>query len=151
MAGQSALNIVAPPSAGTEKPDSILPSPLRPTALDWIPGMANYRIHRMKDSAQESFRWAAHTGGLAVVKPKDYDPSGEEEEVEGDNPYEIWKRLSASRRPLRPGDLIEQLAEDPAAAPRMWIAKYIGFEPAQWFVPAPAPAEAVLATDENPA
>ncbi|HLH02169.1 MAG TPA: hypothetical protein VKX25_05330 [Bryobacteraceae bacterium] len=120
------------------------------TALDWIPGMANYRIHRMKDSPQENFRWAAHTGGLAVVKPKDYEQGGEEE-LKGDNPYEIWKRLSASRRPLRPGDLIEQLADDPAAAPRMWIAKYIGFEPAQWFVPAPAPVEAVLATDENPA
>jgi hypothetical protein len=110
--------------------------------------MAKYRIHRMKDSPRESFRWAAHTGGLAVVKPRDYEDG---EEVEGGNPYEIWKRMSDSPRPLHPGDLIERLEDDVSVPGAMWIAKYIGFEPAQWFVPAPVAVEAVLVTDENPA
>jgi len=110
--------------------------------------MATYRIHRMKDGPRESFRWAAHTGGHAVVKPKDYEGG---EEVEGGNPYEIWKRMSDSPQALHPGDLIERLEDDPAVPGPMWIAKYIGFEPAQWFVPAPVAVEPVLVTDENPA
>lgn len=96
----------------------------------------------MKDSPQETFRWAAHTGGLAVVKTKDYEAG---EEIEASNPYEIWKCLSASPRPLRSGDLIEQLVDDLSMPARMWITKYIGFEPAQWFVPAPIAAEALPA------
>ena len=90
--------------------------------------MPHYRVHRMKDAPRENFRWAPHTGGLAVAKPKDYDPS---EEIESDNPYAAWKELRADGRPLRPGDLLETLG----VAPQLQIAKYIGFEPAQWFVP----------------
>jgi hypothetical protein len=95
--------------------------------------MPHYYIHRMKEHAREHFRWAAHTGGLAIVKPKEYEPGGT---VEGANPYEIWKRMSASEAPLQPGDLLEGFTPDePEVARPMWIAKYIGFEPAQWFVP----------------
>jgi len=102
--------------------------------------MPHYRVHRIRDHAGESFRWAPHTGGLAIVKPRDYQPG---EEVEGANPYDIWKRLAATQDALRPGDLLESsTGPDQAAgsAHELWIAKYIGFEPARWFVPELRPA-----------
>lgn len=89
-----------------------------------------FRIHRMKDAPRESFRWAPHTGGVAVVKPKDYDADAE---VEGATPYAVWQLLRQSDRPLRAGDVLE----DPSGT--LQIAKYIGFERAQWWVPEPKP------------
>jgi hypothetical protein len=94
--------------------------------------MARYRIHRIKDSPKESFRWAAHMGGLAVVKPKDYDVSGEE--VEAVTPYAAWRSLASAGQPLCPGDLLEAVAADGSPGD-LQITKYIGFEPAKWFVP----------------
>ena len=99
--------------------------------------MAQYRIHRMKDTPRESFRWAAHTGGLAVVKPKAYQPGGE---VEAATPYAAWKQLSSEGTPLLPGDVLESIADDSSPG-ALQIAKYIGFEPAQWFVPEPKPED----------
>jgi len=94
-----------------------------------------YRIHRLKDSQKEHFRWAAHTGGLAIVKPKDYELGGE---VESQTPYSLWKELQDKEAklpesPLSPGDLLETVEIDGPG--RLFITKYIGFEPAQWFVP----------------
>ena len=66
--------------------------------------MAQYRIHRIKDTPRETFRWAAHTGGLAVVKPKDYEPDGL---IEAATTYAAWRLLQSEARPLRPGDLLE--------------------------------------------
>jgi hypothetical protein len=103
--------------------------------------MAHFRIHRMKDSPQENFRWAAHTGGLAMVKAKDYEMG---EEIEAGNPYEIWKRLADAGRALRPGDVLESVDAEQHSSGEMWIVKYIGFEPAQWFVPAPGPVAAQM-------
>ncbi len=97
--------------------------------------MPRYRIHRMKEVPRESFRWAAHTGGLAEVRPKDY---AFEEEIEAHSPYQVWKLMAEQGRVLYPGDLLEICATetDPQQTPpAMWIAKYIGFEPAQWWVP----------------
>jgi hypothetical protein len=95
--------------------------------------VALYRIHRIKDSQKEHFRWSAHTGGLAIVKPKDYEPGGE---VESQSPYSLWKELQQhTERPLSPGDLLETI--EPEGPGRLLIAKYIGFEPAQWFIPEP--------------
>lgn len=95
--------------------------------------MPVYRIHRLKDSQKEHFRWAAHTGGLAIVKLKDYEAGGE---VESQTPYSLWKELQEAgsvERPLSAGDLLETVeTEGPG---RLFITKYIGFEPAQWFVP----------------
>lgn len=92
--------------------------------------MALYRIHRLKEGPRESFRWAAHTGGLAVVKSKDYDLGGG---IEAATPYAAWKALLAEGRALRPGDLLERTG--PEGEPgELQIAKYIGFEPAQWYV-----------------
>jgi hypothetical protein len=94
-----------------------------------------YKVHRIKESQKEHFRWSAHTGGLAIVKPRDYEPGGE---VESLTPYSLWKELQDSgsshhERPLSPGDVLETI--DPDGLGRLFITKYIGFEPAQWFVP----------------
>lgn len=93
--------------------------------------MARYRIHRMKDTPRENFRWAAHTSGLAVVKPRDYEVSGE---LEADTPYSAWKALQSAGRELHPGDLLETCHDDASPGPLL-ILKYIGFEPADWHVP----------------
>ncbi len=106
--------------------------------------MPRYRIHRMKETPRENFRWAAHTGGLAVVRPKDYDSNGE---IEAASPYAAWKLLSASGTVLRTGDLLEAIT--PEGTPgELMIAKYIGFEPATWWAPEPkAASSAALEAD----
>jgi hypothetical protein len=93
--------------------------------------MPIYRIYRIKEGPRETFRWAAHTGGTATVKIKDYDPSGE---IEAATPYAAWKALTAHASPIHPGDLLESVSAEGSGAD-LRIAKYIGFEPAQWYVP----------------
>ena len=97
-----------------------------------------FRIHRMKEQARENFRWAAHTSGSAVVKPKDYEAAGE---IDGSSAYAVWTALRQTDRPLETGDILE----DETGALR--IAKYIGFETAQWWVPEPRPAAPVAAAE----
>jgi hypothetical protein len=104
--------------------------------------MARYRIHWIRETPRENFRWAAHTGGLAIVKPKDYDAG---EEVDAATPYAAWKLLMAEGRPLRPGDLLETVAVEGASG-ELQITKYIGFEPAKWYVPEPKPELAATTT-----
>ena len=87
-----------------------------------------FRIHRMKDAPRESFRWAAHTGGVAIAKPKDYERAGE---IDSPSPYAAWTSLRESDHPLETGDILE---DDSGT---LLIAKYIGFEKAQWWVPEP--------------
>ena len=94
--------------------------------------MPLYRIHRIKETAAENFRWAAHTGGLAVVKPKDYNPCAEQ--LDAVTSYAAWKFLAEEKQPLRPGDLLEALSPG-AVTGDLLIVKYIGFEPAKWYVP----------------
>lgn len=84
-----------------------------------------FRIHRMREAARESFRWAAHTGGLAIVKPKDYEVAGD---VESASAYGAWSTLRQSATALETGDMLED------EAGQLWVAKYIGFEKAQWWV-----------------
>ena len=119
--------------------------------------MPLYRIHRIKETPGENFRWAAHTGGLAVVKAKDYDCGVEE--LEAATPYAAWKILTRENRPLHPGDLLERINPE-AEYGELQIAKYIGFEPAKWYVPEPTPdtgtnaaeivARAIPATPSHP-
>jgi hypothetical protein len=97
--------------------------------------MPRYRIHRLKEIPSENFRWAPHTGGIAIVKPKDYEVDGE---VEASSPYAVWKALLAEGSALRPGDLLELSPVDNIPG-QLYIAKYIGFEPACWYVPEPRP------------
>jgi hypothetical protein len=92
--------------------------------------MARYRIHRIKETPKETFRWSAHTGGLAIVKPKDYDA---DIDVEAASPYSAWRQLRGSE-PLFAGDLLEALPADGSAG-SLQIVKFTGFEPAKWFVP----------------
>lgn len=92
--------------------------------------MPIYRIHRMKPNPREAFRWAAHTGGTAVVRERDYEPGGE---VEAATPYAAWKQLGSTDSPLEPGDLLLDATE------KLLILKYIGFEPAEWYRPEPKP------------
>ena len=87
--------------------------------------MPLFRMHRIKTSPGEAFRWAAHTGGLANVKERDYERG---EDLEADSIYAAWKAQASSKRPLAAGDLLED------EAGKLYILKYIGFEPAQWFV-----------------
>jgi len=98
--------------------------------------MPLYRIHRIKETQAENFRWAAHTGGLAVVKAKDYEEGVEE--LNAATPYAAWKMLGEENRPLRPGDLVETVHPE-ASAGDLQIVKYIGFEPAKWYVPEAVP------------
>lgn len=88
--------------------------------------MPTYRIHRMKPNPREAFRWAAHTGGTAVVKERDYELGGE---IEAPTPYAAWKRMGATEAPLEPGDLLQDVGD------KLLILKYIGFEPAEWYRP----------------
>lgn len=87
-----------------------------------------FRIHRMQNTAREAFRWAAHTSGLAVAKPKDYDVTGT---VEAASAYDAWSQLRGSDSPLTTGDILEDESGD------LLIAKYVGFERAQWWTPEP--------------
>ncbi len=81
------------------------------------------------------------------MKPKDYACG---ENIQGDNPYNIWKNLSIKENPLCPGDLLELVQEnssDALGTGDMWIAKYIGFEPAEWYV-AEAPQSQIVHEQE---
>lgn len=88
--------------------------------------MPLYRIHRLKDTPRQSFRWGAHTAGVAAVKPKDYEPGGE---VEAPHAYGAWSALRETDCALDVGDLLE----DESATLR--IFKYVGFEDARWVLP----------------
>jgi hypothetical protein len=89
-----------------------------------------FRIHRMNQAARETFRSAVHASGQAIAKPKDYEPGGE---IYASNAYAAWSELRASTRPLETGDILED------EHGQLRIAKYVGFEAAQWFVPEPKP------------
>jgi hypothetical protein len=106
--------------------------------------MPRYRIHRIKEAPGEHFRWAAHTGGVAVVKMKDYEPGVE---VDAATPYAAWKILGDENRALAPGDVLETLTPDGQAG-ELAILKYIGFEPAKWYVPEPKPDTGTYAAEK---
>jgi hypothetical protein len=92
--------------------------------------MPVFKIHRLKDSAQQQFRWAPHTPGSSPVKPKDYEVAGE---VEAATPYEAWLSLKGTEQELRVGDLLE------SETGSLRVCKYVGFEEAAWVIPEPKP------------
>src|SRR5579862_5307001 len=94
--------------------------------------MPAYQIHRLKESARPQFRNAPHTSGVAVVKPKDYEPGAV---VEASSPYAAWMALRESAGALQLGDLLE------IEGGELRIFKYVGFEEARWYVLEPAPAQ----------
>lgn len=94
--------------------------------------MPVFRIHRMKDAPRQQFRWAPHVSGVANVKPKDYQASGE---IEAENEYAAWARLRESETPLMVGDILEWPDSGPVPQGQLRICKYVGFEEARWFIP----------------
>ena len=98
--------------------------------------MPAYQIHRMKEAPRQQFRWAPHTPGVTIVKPKDYAPGPV---VEAASPYALWLALRQSEGSIAVGDLIEVISDSPGGG-ELRILKYIGFEEARWFEPEPAPS-----------
>ena len=92
--------------------------------------MPAYRIHRLKETQRQQFRWAPHTPGVTIVKLKDYEPGSV---IEAASPYALWLTLRESDDAMAVGDLIEPEGGE------LRILKYIGFEEARWYVPEPAP------------
>jgi hypothetical protein len=90
-----------------------------------------YRIYRLKESVRQQFRWAPHTIGVTVVKPKDYE---QVQTVEASGPYAVWMTLKDSDSPLQVGDILESDGGE------LRIYKYVGFEEAQWQVVEAKPA-----------
>ena len=85
-----------------------------------------YRIYRMKESVRQQFRWAPHTIGATLVKPKDYEQI---QTIEASGPYAVWMQLKDSETRLQVGDILESDSGE------LRIYKYVGFEEAQWQVP----------------
>jgi hypothetical protein len=102
--------------------------------------MAYYRIHRIRESMREQFRWAPHTGGTAVVKAKDYCEV--ESGAEAATPYALWSGMKSQGKDLFPGDLLETVREDGTPVD-LQVFKYIGFEPAKWWIAEPKPEQKV--------
>ena len=104
--------------------------------------MPLYQVHRLKESQRQQFRWAPHTSGVSIVKPKDYEKGST---VEAATPYAAWLGSRENGQALEVGDVIEMESGE------LRILKYIGFEEARWHVPeaaAPAPADAPPASVE---
>jgi len=91
--------------------------------------MPVFKIHRLREAAQEHFRWAPQTSGATQVKPKDYQEAGQ---VEAPTLYTAWARLREAGTPLRVGDLLEMESGE------LRVCKYVGLEEAQWERPEPA-------------
>ena len=90
--------------------------------------MALFRIHKMKEHVRQNFRWAPHSSGLALLRPRDFEPGGE---VEATGFYDAWMRLRGTACALEIGDVLESTAGE------LRICKYVGFEEARWREPEP--------------
>ncbi|MBA3975981.1 MAG: hypothetical protein C0504_17380 [Candidatus Solibacter sp.] len=88
--------------------------------------MAVYRIHRMKDHVRHSFRFAPHTSGVMMIKPRDFEPAGE---VTAANVYDAWMNLRGAEQALDIGDVLE------TGDGSLCVCKYVGFEEARWVLP----------------
>ncbi|HEX4593447.1 MAG TPA: hypothetical protein VH157_04185 [Bryobacteraceae bacterium] len=93
--------------------------------------MSAYQIHRLKENPRQQFRWAPHTSGVTIAKPRDYEPG---QIIEAASPYAAWLALRATEEELQVGDLLE------VEGGELRILKYIGFEEARWYVPEPVPS-----------
>jgi len=100
--------------------------------------MHAYQIHRLKESHRQQFRWAPHTSGVTIAKPRDYEKGAV---AEAASPYAVWLELRDSADALQVGDLLE------VEGGELRIYKYIGFEEARWYVPEPAPESAAPAVE----
>jgi len=92
--------------------------------------MPTYRIHRLKEHLRPSFRYAPHTTGRASVKARDYEQA---DSIEAVTPYAAFFALREGGSPFEVGDLLE------TAEGALTIFKFVGFEGAEWVVPAAKP------------
>ncbi|MGH9633170.1 MAG: hypothetical protein ACRD7E_33130 [Bryobacteraceae bacterium] len=90
----------------------------------------------MKESARQQFRWAPHTIGVTIVKPKDYEQINS---LEASGPYAVWTALKDTHHALQIGDILETEGGE------LRIYKYVGFEEAQWAIPEVKPGPATVA------
>lgn len=88
--------------------------------------MPVFRFHRMKEIPRQNFRWAPHTSGVTLLKPKDFEQCGE---VEARNFYDAWTLLRGTERAVEIGDVLESETGE------LRICKYVGFEEARWQMP----------------
>jgi hypothetical protein len=88
--------------------------------------MPSFKIHRLRESPFQQFRWAPHAAGACQVKPRDYLEEGR---IEASGLYAAWSLLRDSGQALRIGDILE----DESGGLR--ICKYVGFEEAHWSLP----------------
>lgn len=88
--------------------------------------MPVYRIFRMKDHERQRFRWAPHTSGATMVKPKDFEEQGN---IDASSAYAAWSALKETEKPLDIGDILVDHKDE------MRILKYVGFEEARWIIP----------------
>jgi hypothetical protein len=103
--------------------------------------MASYRIFRLKESLRAPFRQLPHVSGVAKVKVKDYEESGN---VEAATPYAAWFALKGTEQELAVGDVVAEENGD------LRIIKFVGFEPAEWVVPeVKVPGELIAAPPVN--
>jgi hypothetical protein len=93
--------------------------------------MPNYRIYRLKETARPHFRAAPHVSGTASVKRKDYEEDGS---VDAPHEYAAWTQMRDSPQGIQVGDLLETDNGE------LRICKYVGFDVAQWVIPAELPA-----------
>ncbi len=95
--------------------------------------MSLFRIYRMREGPRQQFRWAPHASGASLLKPKDFEPTGE---IEAGSSYEAWAKLRGTSQALDIGDLLESEAGE------LRICKYVGFEEARWAVQEQSPVAA---------
>ena len=95
--------------------------------------MPAYQVHRLKESQRQQFRWAPHTSGVTIAKPRDYEKG---RVIEAASPYAVWLALRGTGDELQLGDLLE------IEGGELRIVKYIGFEEARWYVLEPASSPA---------
>ena len=92
--------------------------------------MPAYQVHRLKETLRQQFRWAPHTSGVTIARPRDYEHG---RVVEAASPYAVWRGLRGTEEQLQIGDLLE------VEGGELRILKYIGFEEARWYAPEPVP------------
>jgi hypothetical protein len=81
----------------------------------------------MRETPRQSFRWAPHTSGVTVLKPKDFEEAGA---VDARSFYDAWTLLRGTGSAVEVGDVLESESGE------LRICKYVGFEEARWEAPA---------------
>jgi hypothetical protein len=100
--------------------------------------MPAYQVHRLKESQRQQFRWAPHTSGVTIAKPRDYEKG---RIIEAASPYAVWLAMRGTDDELQLGDLLE------IEGGELRIVKYIGFEEARWYVLEPASSPAPVTVE----